>query len=45
MEEETNKFLVHSQFNRDPKIDPQQIYNYIYGIVQNNKVFQFLEKL
>lgn len=43
VKEESNKFLAHSQFSKEPKIDPQRLYDYIYGIVQNKKVFKFLE--
>jgi trigger factor len=45
VKEEADKFLAHSQFSKHPKVDPQQVYDYIYGIVQNRKVFQFLENL
>lgn len=45
IKEESNKFLAHSQFSKEPKIDPQRLYDYIYGIVQNKKVFQYLESL
>ncbi len=42
---ESDEFLAHSQFSRESKIDPQRLYDYIYGIVQNKKVFKFLEKV
>ena len=42
---ESNQFLAHSQFSKQPKIDPQRLYDYIYGMVQNRKVFQYLENL
>ena len=45
VEKETNDFLSHSHFGRDPKIDPQKLYDYSYGIVQNQKVFEYLESL
>ncbi len=45
VKEESDEFLAHSQFTRDPKIDPQRLYDYIYGVVQNKKVFNFLETL
>lgn len=45
IEEESNKFLAHSQFSRQSKIDPQRLSDYIYGIIQNKKVFEYLESL
>lgn len=45
VEAESNKFLAHSEFSRNPKIDPQKVYDYSYGIVQNKKVFEYLESL
>lgn len=48
VEEEANRFLTQSRMTRkeaEGKIDPQRLYDYIYGIVQNKKVFEFLEKL
>jgi trigger factor len=45
VEAESNKFLAHSEFSRNPKIDPQKVYDYSYGIVQNRKVFEYLESL
>ena len=45
VEEEANKFLTHSKFSRTPNLDPQKVYDYSYGIVQNRKVFEYLESL
>ncbi|MDO8430056.1 MAG: trigger factor [bacterium] len=45
VEKETNAFLSNSHFSRDPQIDPQKVYDYSYGIVQNRKVFEYLESL
>ncbi len=45
VEAESNKFLAHSEFSKNPKIDPQKVYDYSYGIVQNRKVFEYLESL
>ena len=45
VEAEVNKFLTHSEFSKRPKIDPQRLYDYSYGIVQNQKVFEYLESL
>ncbi len=48
VEAEANQFLERSGFNKqraEGKIDPQRLYDYIYGIVQNKKVFEFLEAL
>ncbi|MBI4992470.1 MAG: trigger factor [Candidatus Harrisonbacteria bacterium] len=45
VEAEVNKFLTHSQFSKRPKIDPQRLYDYSYGVVQNRKVFEYLESL
>ncbi|HEY4500025.1 MAG TPA: trigger factor [Candidatus Paceibacterota bacterium] len=45
VEKEANDFLARSQFEKNPKIDPQRLYDYIYGIVRNKKVFEHLESL
>lgn len=45
VEKETNNFLSRSEFSRNPKIDPQKVYDYSYGIVQNRKVFEYLQGL
>lgn len=45
VKKEADLFLAHSQFSKHPKIDPQRVYDYIYGIVQNKKVFEYLESL
>ncbi len=45
VEAEANKFLAHDQFSKKPKIDPQRLYDYIYGVVRNKKVFEHLEKI
>lgn len=42
VEAETGEFLKR-QPNQSKKIDPKQFYDYIYGIVKNKKVFEFLE--
>ena len=45
VEAEANQILQHSQFSKDPNVDPKKIYDYSYGIVQNKKVLDFLEGL
>ena len=45
LQEESNNFLSHSQFSKNPNIDPQKLYDYIYGEVRNKKVFEYLESL
>lgn len=45
VEKEANEFLTRNQFAKNPQIDPQRLYDYIYGIVRNKKVFDYLESL
>lgn len=47
VEKEANDFLIRSQPSGQPtdKIDPKQIYDYIYGELRNKKVFEYLESL
>lgn len=45
VEAEANHYLSHSHFSEKNKIDPRRLYDYIYGIVRNKKVFEFLENL
>ncbi len=45
VEEEANRFLARTNFSKSPKIDPQQLYDYVYGIVRNKKVFTYLDSL
>lgn len=45
---ESDKFLARSQLNAkrlEKQIDPQRLYDYIYGIIQNRKVFEYLGTL
>ncbi|MDP3999399.1 MAG: trigger factor [bacterium] len=45
---ESDKFLARSQLNRksaEKQIDLQRLYDYIYGIIQNRKVFEYLGSL
>lgn len=45
VEKEANAFLSRPQFSRNPKIDTQRVYDYIYGEIRNRKVFEYLESL
>ncbi len=45
IEKEANHFLARNQFSKNPNVDPQQLYDYIYGVVRNKKVFDYLHNL
>ncbi len=45
VEEDTNKFMRTMRPEQAKSVDPQKLYDYSYGVVQNKKVFEFLEKL
>ncbi|MBI3046248.1 MAG: trigger factor [Candidatus Harrisonbacteria bacterium] len=45
IESEANKALSHSEFRKNPKIDVQRLYDYIYGELRNKKIFEYLESL
>ncbi len=45
VEAEASQFLKANASLKDKNIDPQRLYDYSYGIVQNRKVFEFLESL
>jgi len=45
IESEANKALSHSEFKKNPKIDVQRLYDYIYDELRNKKVFEYLESL
>lgn len=45
VEAEASQFLKTNASLKDKNIDPQRIYDYSYGIVQNRKVFEYLESL
>ncbi|MDP3729289.1 MAG: trigger factor [bacterium] len=45
VEAEANAFLAHSEFKKKPDIDTKRLHDYAYGIVQQRKVFDFLESL
>ncbi len=40
---EANKLLADPRFTGGQKIDPQKVYDYSYGMLQNKKVFDYLE--
>lgn len=45
VEEDTNKFMGTMRPEQAKNTDPQKLYDYSYGVVQNRKVFSFLESL
>ncbi len=45
VEEDSNRFLGSMRREHAGNLDPQKLYDYSYGIVQNKKVFEFLESL
>ncbi len=45
VEAEVNEFLKNRKMGKKEQIDPKQLYDYIYGVVQNRKVFGYLESL
>lgn len=45
VEEDANRFLGSMRREHSKDVDPQKLYDYSYGIVQNRKVFEFLENL
>lgn len=45
VEEDVNKFLRSMRPEQAKNVDPQKLYDYSYGVVQNRKVFEFLESL
>ena len=45
VEVEASQFLKANTSLKDKNIDPQRVYDYSYGIVQNRKVFEYLELL
>lgn len=45
VEAEANEFLKNNRIDKKEKIDQQKIYDYSYGMVQNRKVFEYLESL
>lgn len=45
VEEDTNKFMRTMRPEQAKTVDPQKLYDYSYGVVQNRKVFDFLESL
>ena len=45
VEAEAGEFLKTNASLKDKNIDPQRLYDYSYGIVQNRKVFEYLESL
>lgn len=45
VEEDSNRFLSSMRREHAGNLDPQKLYDYSYGIVQNRKVFEYLESL
>ena len=45
VEAEVSQFLKADASLKSKNIDPQRLYDYSYGIVQNRKVFEYLESL
>lgn len=45
VEEDANRHLASMRREHSKDIDPQKLYDYSYGVVQNRKVFEFLEAL
>lgn len=43
VEAEANEFLKNRHTDKSHQIDSKQLYDYIYGVVQNRKVFDLLE--
>ena len=45
VEEDANRYLASMRREHSKDVDPQKLYDYSYGMVQNRKVFEFLEGL